>query len=140
MGLAASWSFFLAATTDLGEFASLRSLILLSIVLGAVLFWYFVPDFLAVRALGFFLLLLGHALLEMTFLKSGLLAILLSLLAYYWILAAFFFVGMPYLLRNIINTLSQERHSLLWVLLSCGGLSYGILLFLIGGRMLVFGS
>lgn len=129
----------MAATADLGEFSSLRTVILISIVLSALLFWYFVPDFLAVRALGFLLLLLGHALLEVTFLKSGLLPILLSLLAYFWILTAFFFIGMPYLLRNVMSTLSQERHSLLWALLACGGLLYGLLLLLTGGRILLFG-
>lgn len=128
IGVAGVWTFILTATIDLGEFSSLRSLMLLAIFLGSILFWYFVPDFLAVRSLGFLLLLLGHALLEVTFLKPGFLAILLSLLAYIWVLAAFFLIGMPYIFRNLMSTLSKAHYSWLWTLLACGGLFYGVLL------------
>lgn len=138
IGIAGVWTFILTATTDLGEFSSMRLMMLLAIFLGSILFWYFVPDFLAVRALGFLLLLLGHALLEVTFLKSGFLAILLSLLAYIWILVAFLFIGMPYVLRNFITTLSKDRYDWLWTVLACGGLFYGLLLAIAGGWMLLF--
>ena len=137
MSLAGVWTFALAATIDLGEFASLRTTILIAIVVSALLFTYFVPSFLAVRALGFLLLLLGHALLEITFLKTGLLSIALSLLAYIWVITAFFFIGMPYVLRNAITALSQERYFPLWRLLSLTGLFYGLLLIIVGGKALL---
>lgn len=137
MSLAGVWTFALAATIDLGEFASLRTTILTAIVISTFLFTYFVPSFLAVRGLGFLLLLLGHALLEVTFLKTGLLSISLSLLAYAWIITAFFFIGMPYVLRNAITALSQERYSALWRLLSLAGLFYGLLLIIVGGKALL---
>ncbi len=137
ISIAGLWTFALTATTDLGEFSSIRLLILLAIFLGSILFWHFVPDFLAVRSLGFLMLLLGHTLLEVTFLKSGFLAILLSLLAYIWVLAAFFFIGMPYIFRNFITTLSKDHYSWLWNLLACGGLFYGLLLAIAGGWTLV---
>jgi hypothetical protein len=137
IGIAGLWTLILTATTDLGEFSSLRPLMLVAIFLGSILFWYFVPDFLAVRSLGFLMLLLGHALLEVTFLKSGFSAILLSLLAYIWILAAFFFIGMPYLFRNFITTLSKPHYAWLWSGLACGGLFYGLLLAVAAGWALL---
>ncbi len=94
--IATAWTFFLIATIDLGEFSSLRSAILAGIIIGASLFGWLVPEFLAVRSLGFILLLLAHPLLEITFLKSGLLPLLLSLLAYAWIIGGLIMVGMPY--------------------------------------------
>ena len=135
--IATIWTFFLTATIDLGEFSSLRMMLMVGIIFGSALFWHFVPEFLAVRSLGFILLLLARPMLEMTFLKSGLLPILLSLLAYLWIIAGLFMVGMPYLLRDFITFISTPHRKQLWQLLSYAGLFYGLLLVIEGGLQLL---
>lgn len=126
--IATIWSFLITTTTDLGEFSSLRTMILAGIVIGSGLFAWFVPQFLAIRSLGFILLLLAHPVLEITFFKSGLLPLLLSLVAYAWIIAGLFMVGMPYLLRDVITFITAPSRSLLWKSLSALGLMYGLLL------------
>ena len=133
----ALWAFVLVATTDLGEFSPLRHWILLFIVVAGGFFWWLVPEFLAVRSLGFLMLLLAHVVLEVSFLKSGFLPIMLSLLAYCWVIAGFFFVGMPYLLRNLITSMSNPKHQCLWKFLSWLGVLYGLIL-AVSGIWLLF--
>ncbi|MFZ4116356.1 MAG: hypothetical protein ACOYK6_06495 [Chthoniobacterales bacterium] len=126
--IAGIWAFVLVATTDLGEFSPMRYFILVGIVVGTGLFGWLAPDFLAVRSLGFVALLAAHPVLEITFLQSGWTSILLSILAYIWIIAGLFLVGIPYLLRNIITTITAPEHQRLWNLLAFLGLSYGLVL------------
>lgn len=135
--IAAAWAFILAATIDLGEFSSFRYLILMGIVASSILFWFFVPEFLAVRSLGFLALLAAKPLLDLTFLRSGLLPIMLSLLAYIWVIGGLFFVGMPYLLRNLITTITAPERTQLWKQLSLLGMAYGLAL-VIGGLWMFF--
>ncbi|MFI0348050.1 MAG: hypothetical protein ACH346_04670 [Chthoniobacterales bacterium] len=135
--LSTTWAFFLIATTDLGEFSSLRLAILTGILVGGALFGWLVQEFLAVRSLGFILLLLAHPVLEMTFLKSGLLPFLISLLAYAWIIAGLFMIGMPYLLRDLISFISAPHRLRLYQLLCSAGLIYGLVLITEGGMLLL---
>lgn len=130
-------AFFLVLTTDLGEFSSLRRPILLSVIVGGGLFGWLVPDFLSIRSLGCIALLAARPLLETTFLQSGLLPLLLSLLAYAWVIIALFCVGMPYLFRNFVTWITASAQTPLWNLLSWVGLLYGIVLFLLGGWQLL---
>ncbi|HLB34477.1 MAG: hypothetical protein A3F67_07245 [Verrucomicrobia bacterium RIFCSPHIGHO2_12_FULL_41_10] len=134
---AAIWTFCLVATSDLGEFSPWRTTILLGTIVSTGLFGWLVPEFLAVRSLGFILLLAAGPLLEATFLQSGLLPKMIAILAYLWIISGFFMVGMPYLLRNAIATLSAPRQQWLWKLLSWIGLLYGILLLINSARLLI---
>ena len=129
---AAFWAFTLAVTTDLGEFSTLRTPILIGIIVGSGLFGWLVSEFLAVRSLGFIMLLAARPLLELTFLKSGLLPLLLSFLAYIWIIIGLLSVGMPYLLRNAITFLVAPQRQQLWRYLCYAGLLYGLLLLING--------
>lgn len=128
LAIAVVWAFFITTTTDLGEFSSLRASLLIGIVIGGILFGWLVPEFLAVRSLGFILLLLAHPILEVTFLKSGLLSIMVSVIVYVWVIAGLFMVGMPYLLRNLFSFISGPAQRRLWNNLAYVGLAYGIVL------------
>jgi len=129
LAIAALWTLSIATTTDLGEFSPMRSVVVIGIVLGSILLWKFVPDFLSSRSLGFLLLLAANPVLEATFLQAGPVKIALALLAYAWALAGLFLVGMPYLHRDLITWVGGNR--LLWNLHCWAGILYG--LFLLGG-------
>ena len=135
LAAAAVWLFAIAASTDLGEFSPMRHLILLAIAAGAFLVWKFVPNFLSSRSVGFLLLLAAHPVLETTFLQTGLLHIALALLAYAWAATGLFFVGMPYLHRDLIGWVSEKTWR--WRLSCWAGILYGLLLLLDGVRLLI---
>jgi hypothetical protein len=122
----AVWSFLLVRSIDLGEFSPLRNVMLLAIVAGAILSWIYVPEFLAVRALGMLLLLAAEPLLESTVLRTEPSRLLLVVLAYAWVVAGLFFVGMPYLMRDAIQWVTGNP--LRWKLGALGGLAWGIAL------------
>jgi len=128
--LAAVWAFWLGSTMDLGEFARLRTPILVAIPIGAVLTWMFVDEFLAVRMLGVLALLAAEPLLSAAFLQESGLRIFVVLLAYVWILLGLFWVGMPYVLRDQISWVT--RNATRWKLAAGAGLGYGLLLCLLG--------
>ncbi|MFA7344359.1 MAG: hypothetical protein WC003_08655 [Terrimicrobiaceae bacterium] len=107
---AAVWSFLLVRSIDLGEFSQLRGIMLLAIVAGAVLSWIYVPEFLAVRSLGMLLLLASEPLLESAVLRHEPTRLLLVVLAYVWVIAGLFYVGMPYLLRDEIQWVTANRN------------------------------
>lgn len=131
LAIAAIWSLQIAVTTDLGEFSPMRSLVVIGIIVGAILLWKFVPEFLASRSLGFLLLLAANPVLEITFLQSGPVKIALALLAYGWALAGLFLVGMPYLHRDLVTWISGRRW--LWNVHCLAGILYG--LFLLAGGL-----
>jgi hypothetical protein len=74
------------------------------------------------------LLLAAEPLLGSAILRNEPTRILLVLLAYGWVIAGLFFVGMPYLMRDAIQFASQS--SLRWRLACLGGISYGAALIL----------
>lgn len=123
LAVAAVWSFLLVRTIDLGEFSSLRNVMLIGIVVGAVLAWIYVPEFLAVRSLGMLLLLAAEPLLGSAVLRDEPTRLLLVVLAYAWVVAGLFFVGMPYLLRDAITWLTV--HPARWKAAALGGFAYG---------------
>jgi hypothetical protein len=110
--VAAVWSFLLVQSIDLGEFSPLRNIMLLAIVAGAILSWIYVPEFLAVRALGMILLLAAEPLLESAVLRHEPSRLLLVVLAYAWVIAGLFFVGMPYVLRDAVQWVTSVRNRL----------------------------
>ena len=112
IAIAAVWGFLLVQSIDLGEFSQLRNFMLLAIVAGAILSWIYVPEFLAARSLGMLLLLAAEPLLESTMLRHETSRLLLVVLAYAWVIAGLFFVGMPYLLRDAIQWVTADRNRL----------------------------
>jgi hypothetical protein len=87
---------------------------------------YYLDEFLAVRALGVFLLLAAQPLLDAAFLHEQTSRLLLTLLAYVWIVAGLFYVGMPFLLRDQISWVSGNTGR--WKAAAGAGAAYGGLL------------
>lgn len=124
--LASIWSLFLVKHMDMGEFFTWRERLLVLVPVTFVLVVVYVPEFLAVRALGALLLLAASPVLQAAFLQPQASRLLLPVLAYAWIIAGMFFVGMPYLLRDWISWLTQKPSR--WKLFSLGGAAYGAVL------------
>jgi hypothetical protein len=128
LSIAAVWAFWLVKDLDLGEFSPLRRVMLIGIVSGAVLSWFFVEEFLSVRALGMILLLAAEPLLESAVLRDESSRLLLTLLAYAWASAGLVLVGMPYVLRDVIDWFTVNP--LRWKISCLAGISYGVVLVL----------
>ena len=131
--VAGAWFFFLVKYMDLGDFDAWRPIVLVGTPLAAALAIAFIPDFLAVRALGTCALLAAEPLLEAAFLRGESLRLLLVVLVYVWLVFGMFWVGMPYTLRDQINwvTASEQR----WRAATVAGLACGALI--VAGGLLV---
>ena len=117
------WGMMCLANMDMGEFYTMRPWFLYLVPVGFVLVLVFVKEFLAVRALGALLLLVGGAVLEAAFLKPQMSRLLLPIIAYAWIIAGLYFVGMPFLMRDGITWITAKPQR--WNLAVFGGLAYG---------------
>ena len=119
------WWFWIISKVDLGEFYTVRKTLQLILPVMFVLVVVFVDEFLAVRALGFFVMLLACPLLDVAFQKPHVTRLLIPVLCYVWIGFALFWVGMPYLLRDQIAWVSASAKR--WRGLATGGIVYGAL-------------
>ncbi|MEO6053695.1 MAG: hypothetical protein ABIP97_06770 [Chthoniobacterales bacterium] len=124
--IVAIWSFYLIETMDLGEFSPSRNMMLVAIPIAAGLTWKIIDELLAVRALGMLALLAAEPLLEAAFLKAPESRLFLVVLAYAWIIAGLFWVGMPYTLRDQIKWITEN--SARWNAAVIGGAVYGVVL------------
>ena len=122
----AVWTLAIVATMDMGEFTYLRNMLLALIVVATFLTLKFVDEFLAVRALGIFLLLLAEPLIEAAFLQPETWRVLLVLWAYVLAVLGMVWVGMPYLLRDQIDWMRQSKTA--WGAATVAGVVYGGLL------------
>ena len=128
--VATAWSLFLVKHMDMGEFFTWRERLLVIVPVTFVLVVVYVPEFLAVRALGTVMLLAALPVLQAAFLQPQASRLLLPVLAYAWIIAGMFFVGTPYLLRDWISWLSQKPSR--WKLAALGGAAYGAAMIIAG--------
>ncbi|WP_395751262.1 hypothetical protein [Prosthecobacter sp.] len=120
------WAEFALANMDMGEFYNMRRNFMLIIAGGYVAVLIYVKEFLAVRALGSLLLLIAGPVLTAAFLQPPVTRLLLPILAYVWIIVGMFFIGMPFLMRDWVNTLLAKPQR--WNLAVYGGIAYGALL------------
>ena len=108
---------------DMGEYFNLRPTIMTLIPIAAVLVGMFCEEFLSVRALGCFTLLAAVVPLDAAFLRVPLSRLLLVTPTYVALIAALFWIGMPYTLRDQITwaTASAKRwNALCGVGVACG--------------------
>lgn len=124
-----AWSMLIISYMDMGEFFNLRSKFLLLLPVAFVLVLFFVKEFLAVRALGALLLLVSGPVLTAAFLQPPASRVLVPVLAYVWIIAGMYFVGMPFLMRDWVNWITQTAGR--WKLASLGGAVYGAVLLVV---------
>jgi hypothetical protein len=120
------WALALIATMDLGEFSNLRTLLLVVILVATFLTFRYVDEFLAVRALGIFLLLAAEPLIEAAFLQPRQGRLLLVAWAYTLAILGMVWVGLPYLLRDQIDWMRNSKG--LWSAAAIAGVVYGGLL------------
>lgn len=120
------WSLFLATHMDMGEFYTLRRWLFLILPAAFLLMVVYVPEFLAVRALGTVLLLAASPVLHAAFLQPPVTRLLLPILAYVWIIGGMFLVGMPYLMRDGVAWLTASKTR--FKLAALAGAVYGALI------------
>jgi hypothetical protein len=98
-----AWSLVIWSCMDLGEFYKIErpvQMVIIGVGIGVILC---VREFLAVRALGFLMILAAAPMLESAFLKDPQSRLLLVAFAYGIAVMGMFWVGMPYLLRDQVN-------------------------------------
>jgi hypothetical protein len=117
------WAMMCMNYMDMGEFHTLRGKFLIVIPVSYVLVLIYVKEFLAVRALGALMLLVAGIVLQAAFQQPPLSRLLLPALAYLWIIAGLYFVGMPYLMRDIVSWVTAS--DLRWRAAVLGGIGYG---------------
>lgn len=128
LAVAVAWTLWLVLSIDLGEFAPMRNLLFVGVLVVGVLTWIFLEEFLAVRALAICLLLAAEILLSSAFLQPPVSRLLLVVLAYGWILAGLFWVGLPWLLRDQIDWLVRAPWRLR--VAAGAGIAYGLAILL----------
>lgn len=122
------WSVFALANMDMGEFFDKRRLFIMITIGGYVAVLVYVKEFLAVRALGALMLLVAGPVLTAAFLQPQTSRLLLPILAYVWIIAGMYFIGMPFLMRDWVNWLLAKPRR--WNLAVWSGIGYGAVLLL----------
>jgi hypothetical protein len=128
LSICLSWTFWLVATVQMGEFSGFRRPLLIALPIGYVLALVFVDEFLAVRALGILCLLAAEPLLDAAFLRYETSRLLVTVFAYLLIIAGLFWVAIPYVLRDQINWLARSAfrwHCLHTIELIYGGVILG---------------
>ena len=123
---AAAWSWLLIKNIDLGEFSNWRDRLLILIPVAAFLTWKFVDELLSARALGMLVLLAAEPLLEAAFLRPEASRLWLVSFVYLAILAAMFWIGMPYVLRDQIGWITKSESR--WRAAAFAGIGYGAVL------------
>lgn len=118
------WCFIVWSEMDLGDFHKMEKGGQMVLIFGFLGFGYYVREFLAVRAIGLFLILLACPVLDAAFLQPPLSRLLLVFLAYAWIIKGMFYVGMPYLMRDGIAWVSAKQSR--WKMAAIAGLAYGV--------------
>jgi hypothetical protein len=104
-----TWSWWLLATMEMGEFSTFRRPLLIALPIGYFLVLRFVDEFLAVRALGILCLLAGEPLLDAAFFRNETARLVVTVFAYLLIVAGIIWVTMPYLLRDQIRWSTQNN-------------------------------
>ncbi|MCB1205817.1 MAG: hypothetical protein KDN18_16260 [Verrucomicrobiae bacterium] len=121
-----AWAFMIWSCMDLGEFFKVErpvQFLIAGMCVGVIVY---VKEFLAVRALGFLMILAAAPMLESAFLKDPQSRLFLVVFAYAIAIKGMFWVGMPYLLRDQIKwVLSSENRFRAGAL---AGAAYGLVI------------
>lgn len=118
------WAFILWSCMDLGEFFKIErpvQFVIVGVCVGMILY---VREFIAVRALGFLLILVAAPILDSAFLKEPQSRLLLVAFAYVIAVKGMFWVGMPYILRDQIQWVLREKSRL--TIAAGAGVVYGV--------------
>jgi hypothetical protein len=121
-----AWAYLIWSCMDLGEFFKIErpvQLVIIGVCIGVIVY---VKEFLAVRSLGFLMILAAAPMLESAFLKEPQSRLLLVVFAYAIAVKGMFWVGMPYLMRDQITwVLAKENRYKIGAL---AGAAYGLVM------------
>jgi hypothetical protein len=119
------WAWIVTTSMDLGEFHQVRWLAQFALPVFFLGTLFVANDYLGARSIGIFLLLAACPVLDAAFLKMPSSRLLLSILAYFWIVLGLFWVGMPFTMRDQISWLQAKpvRYRMACV----AGIAYGTL-------------
>lgn len=121
-----AWSFMIWTCMDLGEFFTVERPVQYIIVLGCIGVIVYVREFIAVRSLGFIMILAAAPILVSAFLKEPQTRLLIVAFAYVIAVKGMFWIGIPYWMRDQINwVLAEDKRYKIGAL---AGLAYGILI------------
>jgi hypothetical protein len=111
MGLGTVWFLWNVHIESLADFAAYKNMMLFGFGAVGVLACIFVRDFLAVRGLAVVLLLMAKLMLDTARWYDSSWRLVISVLAYVWILAGMWFIISPWRLRDIIQwaTANERR-------------------------------
>ena len=124
--IAFAWSLVIWSCMDLGEFFKIERLVQLFIVAMCFGVIVYVKEFLAVRALGFLMILAAAPMLESAFLKEPQSRLLLVAFAYLIAVKGMFWVGMPYLMRDQIKWILVKENR--YKMGAIAGAAYGLVM------------
>ncbi|MDF1862850.1 MAG: hypothetical protein P1U87_21720 [Verrucomicrobiales bacterium] len=119
-----AWGFIIWSCMDLGEFFKIEKpvqMVIIGVCIGVIVY---VKEFVAVRALGFLMILAAAPILESAFLKEPQTRLLIVAFAYVIAVKGMFWVGMPYLMRDQIKwVLAEDKRYRLGMI---AGVAYGV--------------
>ena len=124
------WFTTLTGMMDLGEISGVRIQLMVLWSVAGILVVVFVPGFLAARGLGCLLLLGAAVVLDAAFLVTTPWRYVMTLLAYWWVIAGMVLVYSPHLWRDAINYLTQTPERLRSA--SWPGVVFGVILIALG--------
>lgn len=134
MGLGLGWFWLLIApegmgklsalAMDFGEFNAAKPFLRILVPVALVLVTMSVRDFLAVRALGVLGLMAAAPLLSAAFLKDPSSRLLVPIYAYAMLTVSLFWVGKPYLFRDVVTWVTADP--MRWRISALAGLLYGV--------------
>jgi len=124
------WFVALTSVTDLGEISNVRFQLMAVWTVGGVLLTIFVPTFLAPRGLGCLLLLAAAVIIDAAFLVQTPWRYVMTLTAYWWVVAGMILVYSPHLWRDAILHVTQTPQR--FRLFSWPGVVYGLVLIVLG--------
>jgi hypothetical protein len=130
MGLGTLWFLWNLSNESISDFAAYKNLMLVGFGAVGLLTCIFVRDFLAVRGLAIVLLLLGKLMLDTARWHDTEWRLVISVLAYVWIVAGMWFVVSPWRLRDIIQWATANNGRVR--LFSAMRLALGALLVILG--------
>lgn len=121
-----AWAYLIWSCMDLGEFFKIErpvQMVIIGVCVGVIVY---VKEFLAVRSLGFLMILAAAPMLESAFLKEPQSRLLLVVFAYAIAVKGMFWVGMPYLMRDQITwVLAKENR---YKIGAIAGAAYGLVM------------
>jgi len=129
-------AWMVATSMDLGEFNKARWLAQFALPVFYVGTLFIANDYLGARSLGTFLLLAACPVLNAAMLKPPESRLLLSILAYGWIILGLFWVGMPFTMRDQIAWLQAKPSR--YRIMCLAGIIYGTLV--LAAALLYYGA